>query len=99
MMGADGVMAAPERVRLKSGDAGNAYRSVKRLFARRNCGPIGNLLAMLHDYKLDSPYRAFMPPLVGTTNEINALGDYLTTLVPPEKSTVAQPGQTPLANK
>ena len=77
----------------------DAYRSMKRLLAGRNREAIGNLLAMLHDYKPDSPYRAFMPPLVGTTNEINALGDYLATLAPPEKTPVAQQGRSALANK
>lgn len=63
----------------------DAYRSMKTLLAGRNREAIGNLLAMLHDYKPDSPYRAFMPPLVGVPNEINALGDYLATLAPPER--------------
>jgi cytochrome d ubiquinol oxidase subunit I len=69
------------------------------VLAGRNREAIGNLLAMLHDYKPDSPYRAFMPPLVGTTNEITALGDYLASLVPAEKSTAAQQGQSPLASR
>ena len=60
----------------------DAYRPMKRLLAGRNREAIGNLLAMLHDYKPDSPYRAFMPPLVGTLEEINALGDYLATVGP-----------------
>jgi len=77
----------------------DAYRSMKRLLAGRNREAIGNLLAMLHDYKSDSPYHAFMPPLVGTTNEINMLGDYLATLMPTEKSTAAQQGQSSLVNK
>jgi cytochrome bd ubiquinol oxidase subunit I len=59
----------------------DAYRSMKELLAGRDRESIGNLLAVLHDYKPDSPYRAFMPPLVGTTNEIRALGDYLATLI------------------
>jgi cytochrome bd ubiquinol oxidase subunit I len=62
----------------------DAYRSMKRLLAGRDRESIGNLLAVLHDYKPDSPYRAFMPPLVGTTNEIRALGDYLATVVVPK---------------
>jgi cytochrome bd ubiquinol oxidase subunit I len=74
----------------------DAYRPMKVLLAGRNRESIGNLLAMLHDYKPDSPYRAFMPPLVGTAAEINELGDYLATLVPQEKTaeptTAAKPG-------
>ena len=38
---------------------------------------------MLHDYKPDSPYHAFMPPLVGTLGEIAALNLYLDSLVAP----------------
>ena len=63
----------------------DAYRSMKRLLAGRNHEAIGNLLAMLHEYKPESPYRAFIPPLVGTQGEIEALGDFLTTLVPTAK--------------
>jgi mono/diheme cytochrome c family protein len=64
----------------------DGYRSMKRLLAGRNREAIGNLLAMLHEYKPDSPYRAFMPPLVGTADEINALADYLVTLDTPAPS-------------
>jgi hypothetical protein len=38
---------------------------------------IGNILTMLHDHKPDSPYSKFMPPLVGTPVEIEALRQYL----------------------
>ena len=55
----------------------DGYRSIKRLLNERNREAIGNLLTMLHDYKPDSPYRRFMPPLVGTPDEISSLGDYL----------------------
>jgi hypothetical protein len=40
-----------------------------------------NLLKTLHENKDDSPYRAFMPPLVGTRQEVDALADYLHNLV------------------
>jgi len=36
---------------------------------------------MLHEYPEESPYRAFMPPLVGTAGEIEALSVYLNDLV------------------
>jgi len=68
----------------------DAYRSMKHLMAGRNRESIDSLLAILHDYKPDSPYRAFMPPLVGTTNEIRALGDYLATLNPVVEAPVAK---------
>ena len=58
----------------------DAYRSMKGLMAGRDREAIGRVLAILHDYKADSPYKAFMPPLVGTAEEITALGDYLQSL-------------------
>jgi len=39
---------------------------------------------MLHENKPDSPYHALMPPLIGTVEEINDLGDFLATLNPPQ---------------
>ena len=59
----------------------DAYRSMQKLLAGRNRESIGNLLKILHEYKPDSPYRKFMPPLVGKPEEIDALGDYLATLI------------------
>jgi hypothetical protein len=38
------------------------------------------LLKVLHEYKEDSPYRRYMPPLVGVQEEVAALGEYLATL-------------------
>jgi len=67
----------------------NGYRSMKHLIGERNREAIGNLLKLLHDYKPDSPYRAFMPRLAGTKEEIAALGDYLATLNAPREKTIA----------
>ena len=58
----------------------DAYRSMQGLLAGRDREAISRLLAILHDAKPDSPYKAFMPPLVGTAAEITALGDYLSAL-------------------
>jgi hypothetical protein len=58
----------------------DVYRSMKRLLADRDKDAIGNFLKILHENKDDSPYRKYMPPLVGTPDEINALRDYLSTL-------------------
>jgi len=70
------------------------YRSMRRLLAGRNEESIGNLLRTLHEHKEDSPYRAFMPPLVGTEEEIAALKTYLAKLAAPsggeEKSAVVK---------
>ncbi len=66
----------------------DGYRSMKRLLAGRDKQGIMNILKVLHEYKDDSPYRSYMPPLVGTEEEIKALGEFLYTLV--EKPTSVQ---------
>jgi len=38
---------------------------------------------MLHENKADSPYRKFMPPMVGTQQEVNDLADFLNAQVNP----------------
>jgi mono/diheme cytochrome c family protein len=53
------------------------YRSLNKLLAGRDRESVGSLLTMLHEYKPDTSYRKFMPPLTGTPAEITALGDYL----------------------
>jgi cytochrome bd ubiquinol oxidase subunit I len=63
----------------------DGYRSMTRLLGRDRQA-IGSLLAILYNHALDSPYRAFMPPLVGTPGEIDSLGDYLLTISHPEPS-------------
>ncbi|MEI7732282.1 MAG: cytochrome ubiquinol oxidase subunit I [Verrucomicrobiota bacterium] len=69
----------------------DVYRSMNRLLADRNREAIGNLLQMLHEYKPDSPYRKYMPPLVGTQAEVDALGDYLATLTKKAPTPIAEP--------
>ncbi|GMV98967.1 MAG: hypothetical protein AMXMBFR84_01070 [Candidatus Hydrogenedentota bacterium] len=59
----------------------DGYRSLRKLLSGRDRDAIGNILGMLHNYADDSPYKKYMPPLVGTEKEIQALGDYLNTLV------------------
>jgi cytochrome bd-type quinol oxidase subunit 1 len=59
------------------------YRPIKELLAGRDRQNIGNFITMLHDYKPDSPYRHFMPPMVGTQQDINDLTDYLNAQVNP----------------
>lgn len=55
------------------------YRSMKRFLADRDEKAIGNILTMLHDHKPDTPYT-YMPPLVGTPEEITDLQKYLTLM-------------------
>lgn len=59
----------------------DGYRSLRHLLAGRNRDSLANFLNMLHDYKPDSPYRRFMPPLTGTPDEVRVLGDYLAVRV------------------
>ncbi len=61
----------------------DGYRGIRRLNAARDFKAIGSILTLLHDQPEDSKYNAFMPPLVGTPDEINALNTYLYSLVQP----------------
>jgi len=67
----------------------DGYRSMKRLLKDRDNKGIANILGMLHDYKPDSPYRKFMPPLVGKPEEIDALRFYLNHMVNGDKAAKA----------
>jgi len=55
----------------------DGYRSMRGFLQQRDYASVCNMLSMLHEYREDSPYRAFMPPLVGTDAEIEALAVYL----------------------
>jgi mono/diheme cytochrome c family protein len=57
------------------------YRPLKSLLAGRDRANIGNFITMLHEYKADSPYRHYMPPMVGTKQDIDDLTDFLNVQV------------------
>lgn len=59
------------------------YRAMNKLLAGRDRASIANFLEMLHDYKADSPYRRFMPPVTGTPEELKALASYIDEQVNP----------------
>jgi mono/diheme cytochrome c family protein len=62
------------------------YRPLKELLAGRDRANIGSFITMLHEYKPDSPYRRFMPPMVGTNQDVDDLTGYLNAQVnPPQK--------------
>jgi cytochrome bd-type quinol oxidase subunit 1 len=64
----------------------NGYRPLKSLLAGRDRANIASFITMLHDYKPDSPYSRFMPPMAGTKQDIADLADYLNAQVnPPQK--------------
>jgi mono/diheme cytochrome c family protein len=60
----------------------DGYRSMRKLLSWRNRESIDSVLTMLNEYKPESQFRKYMPPLVGTKEEIQALGDYLASLNP-----------------
>ncbi|MGA3135462.1 MAG: cytochrome ubiquinol oxidase subunit I [Terracidiphilus sp.] len=64
----------------------NGYRPLAQLLAGRDRANIGNFIVMLHENKPDSPYRRFMPPMVGTKQDIDDLADYLNAQVNPPAS-------------
>ncbi len=61
-----------------------------KLLAGRDRANIGNFITMLHENKPDSPYRRFMPPMVGTKQDVDDLTDYLNAQVnpPSQKATL-----------
>jgi cytochrome bd-type quinol oxidase subunit 1 len=61
----------------------NGYRPLAKLLAGRDRANIGNFITMLHEYKPDSPYRRFMPPMTGSKQDIDDLTDYLNVQVNP----------------
>ncbi len=70
------------------------YRPLKTLLAGRDRANIGNFITMLHDYKPDSPYRRFMPPMTGTKQDIDDLANFLNAQVNPPAPAAQKPVQT-----
>lgn len=68
----------------------DGYRAMSNLLKGRDEKSIKNILQTLHENKDDSPYRKFMPPLVGKQDEIDALAKYLGTMVLTVHETPAQ---------
>jgi cytochrome bd ubiquinol oxidase subunit I len=68
----------------------DGYRAMRKLLRDRDAQAIANILKMLHEQPKESPYSAFMPPLVGTKEEVEALVVYLDDLAhPPQAPTPA----------
>lgn len=59
----------------------DGYRPIRTFLQGRDRQGVANIVNLLHANRDDSPYRSFMPPAVGTTNEIESLTDYLASLV------------------
>jgi cytochrome bd-type quinol oxidase subunit 1 len=63
----------------------DGYRPIRQLLSGRDSENIRSFIVMLHDYKPDMPYRKFMPPMVGTTQDVSDLAGYLNDQVNPHK--------------
>jgi len=61
----------------------NGYRPLKQLLDGRDRTGINNFIVMLHENKADSPYRRFMPPMVGNKQDIDDLTGFLNAHVNP----------------
>jgi cytochrome bd-type quinol oxidase subunit 1 len=61
----------------------NGYRPLTQLLAGRDAANITSFVTMLHEYKADSPYRRFMPPMAGTQQDIDDLSNFLNAQVNP----------------
>ncbi len=72
----------------------NGYRPLAHLLAGRDRANIGNFITMLHEYKSDSPYHRFMPPMVGAKQDVDDLADYLNYHVNPPVPAAQKPIQT-----
>ena len=59
------------------------YRPLAQLLQGRDRANIRTFIVMLHENKGDSPYRKFMPPMVGTEQDVDALADFLNAQVNP----------------
>jgi cytochrome bd-type quinol oxidase subunit 1 len=72
----------------------DGYRPMRQLLSGRDRANIGSFITMLHEYKPDMPYRRFMPPMVGTQQDVNDLTDYLNAKVNPPASSGQKTVQT-----
>ncbi len=61
----------------------NGYRPLAKLLSGRDRANIESFITMLHDYKPDSPYHHFMPPMVGTKQDVEDLAGFLNAQVNP----------------
>jgi cytochrome d ubiquinol oxidase subunit I len=72
------------------------YRPLAHLLEGRDRANIHNFILMLHENKAESPYRKFMPPMVGTDQDVNDLADFLNAQVNPPPSAERKPMLTAL---
>jgi cytochrome bd ubiquinol oxidase subunit I len=61
----------------------SGYRPLRHLLEGRDQANIANFINMLHENKADSPYRRFMPPMVGSKQDVEDLTSFLNAQVNP----------------
>jgi mono/diheme cytochrome c family protein len=71
----------------------SGYRPLVSLLAGRDRANIESFITMLHEYKADSPYHHFMPPMVGTKQDVEDLTDFLNAQVNPQAPKTVQTAQ------
>jgi mono/diheme cytochrome c family protein len=69
----------------------DGYRPLRQLLDGRDRANIRNFVVMLHQNKDDSPYKKFMPPMVGTEQDVNDLTDFLNAQVNPPAVSAQKP--------
>jgi cytochrome bd-type quinol oxidase subunit 1 len=67
------------------------YRAMRKLMEGRDRAGINNFLVMLHEYKADSPYHKFMPPMAGTKQDIDDLTNFINAQVNPPAPVAQKP--------
>lgn len=72
----------------------NGYRPLAKLLSGRDRANIQSFVTMLHEYKADSPYHHFMPPMVGTKQDVEDLTEFLNAHVNPPATSGQKPAQT-----
>jgi cytochrome bd-type quinol oxidase subunit 1 len=72
----------------------NGYRPLVTLLGGRDRTNIETFITMLHEYKPDSPYHRFMPPMVGSKHDIADLANFLNAHVNPPAASGAKAAQT-----
>ncbi len=72
----------------------NGYRPLAKLLAGRDRANVESFIRMLHEYKPDSPYHHFMPPMVGTQQDVDDLTNFLNAHVNPPATSGQKPVQT-----
>ncbi len=67
----------------------HGYRPLATLLSGRDSANIRAFVSMLHEYKPDSPYHRFMPPMVGTRQDVDDLANFLNAQVNPPATAIA----------